>query len=385
MFCINCGASFLEENANYCSHCGQRRNDHHKSINKKTRLLSFLIPVGSFLSVLFVLILVYSHETEVNGNVITYQEKAEKAALAGEYNKALDFVETGLSYRNNYDILINEKELILTIIELNEDLTEVEQKIMDEQYESAQRDLDLLKRQMATNRSPLFVKLSHEIKQAETSVKVGEMKEEINKLESIDELADKLATFYSLELQEATELKQQIYTKMVTISSVKAEENLANKHFNQALNIVDEALQYVVNNEKLLSLKDRIIEEKAGFEKAEQERINKALQAAKMEEQHNLTKAVELTAINIKVDKYGDAYINGSVKNNGTETVHSIVIEFTVSDEKGKELESGKTNVFPNKLEPGETGDFEHVTYSTKENAKVNIMNISWLLEEKKG
>ncbi|MGM0873875.1 MAG: FxLYD domain-containing protein [Bacillota bacterium] len=384
MFCTNCGANHLETNANYCSHCGKKL-DHNVLKNKKIKMVQYLLPIISCFVVIILLFSTNVYESRVNAKVLELQEKAEKYALAGEYDKALEYIEKGLSYRNDYDVLQDEKEIIKSIKDLKEDLNIVEKKIMNEQFDDAQKEINLIKRQVDLKRYPLFVTLTHEIEQVETSVKVGEIKEEINKLTTIDELAEKLSTLYSLELQESSEIKQQIYTKIVMISSTEAEHSLEEKHFNQAIYVVDAALQYVVNNEKLLSLKERIIEAKSSFEKAEQERIEKALLAAKEEEERNLTKAVQLTSIKLKVDKYGDAYIDGKVKNSGTESVHSIIVEFTVLDESGKKIEEGKTNVFPNKLEHGETGEFEHVTYSAKENAKVEINNISWLLEEKKG
>ncbi|WP_026562625.1 FxLYD domain-containing protein [Bacillus sp. J37] len=386
MFCTNCGANISVKSANYCSNCGKKLEEQlHPSSYKKKKILVYITPFLSLLLVTSGLILTHTYESKVNATVLNFQEKAEKAALAGEYEKALSFLESGLSFRHTYDVMIKEKEIVESIIDLNQDLSDVEQKIMNEHFEDAQKDLNLIKRQINTTSSPLFVKLSYEIDQVETSVKVGTMKEEINQLSTIDELADKLSTLYSMEVQEASEIKQQIYMKMVSISASVAEKNLEQKHFNKAINSVEEALQYVVNNEKLLSLKDRIIEEKTAFEAAEQERINKAIQVAKKEEQMNSTQAVELVEVKANVDKYGDAYIKGSVKNKGTESVHSIVIEFRVLNGKGSILEEGKTNIFPNKLEPGQSGNFEHVSYSTKEKVKVEVTNISWLLEEKKG
>ncbi|MBU7593186.1 FxLYD domain-containing protein [Metabacillus halosaccharovorans] len=386
MFCTNCGTNISVKSANYCSNCGKKLEEQlYPSSYKKKKILVYITPFLSLLLVTSGLILTHNYESKVNATVLKFQEKAEKAALAGEYEKALSFLESGLSFRNTYDVMIKEKEIVESIIDLNKDLSDVEQKIMNEHFEDAQKDLNLIKRQVSTTSSPLFVKLSYEIDQVETSVKVGTMKEEINKLSTIDELADKLSTLYSMEVQEASEIKQQIYMKMVSISASEAEKNLEQKHFYKAINSVEDALQYVVNNEKLLSLKDRIIEEKTAFEAAEQERINKAIQVAKKEEQMNSTQAVELVDVKASVDKYGDAYIKGSVKNKGTESVHSIVIEFRVLNDKGSVIEEGKTNVFPNKLQPGQAGNFEHVSYSTKEKVKVEVTNISWLLEEKKG
>ncbi|MBM7602108.1 putative nucleic acid-binding Zn ribbon protein [Metabacillus crassostreae] len=384
MFCPNCGTNNIEISANYCHQCGKKLNLDTKR-NRKIKIITYILPLISIIIVSVIMAVTFFFESKINEKVIKYQDMAERAALSGEFDKALSLLDDAISYRNNYNILLEDKKIIQSVVELNDDLHVVEKKIMDEQFETAQKEINLLKRQVDKNQSPLYAKLTHEIEQVESSVKIGEIKEEITKLSSIDQLAEKLSTLYSLELQEASELKQQIYTKMIMLSSTEAEKDLENKHFNQALYQVDAALQYVVNNEKLISLRDRIKEEKKSFEKAQQERIDKAVLAAKQEKQLNLTKAVELTTIEIQVDKFGDAYLNGTVKNKGTETVHSIIVEFVVKDKDGVKLEDGKTNVFPNKLKPGETGEFEHVTYSAKNDAKVEIKKISWLLEEKKG
>ncbi|WP_273126121.1 zinc ribbon domain-containing protein [Metabacillus sp. HB246100] len=384
MFCPNCGEGNIDKRANYCPICGKKLFfDQIK--RKKLTIISIIMPVISLTIVITALITVYHIESNVNKKVLNYQNLAERAALSGEYEEALDLIKKGLSYRENYETLKNEEKLVEAVIELNEDLSNVEKNIMNEQFVDAKKKITTLKKQVDKNESPLFVKLTYEIEKAESSVKIGELKEEITELSTIDELAKKLSTLYSLELQEASELKQQIYTKMIMISSAEAESSLEKKHFSQALFEVDTALQYVVNNDKLLSLKDRIISEKLSFEEAEQERISKAIIAAEEEQQHNLTKAVGLVDVQLKVDKFGDAYIDGSVINSGTEGVHSIIVEFDVKNNEGKLIEAGKTNVFPNKLDPGESGNFEHVTYSTKKDAKIEIKKISWLLEEKKG
>lgn len=385
MFCINCGANQIEDCASYCSHCGKPLNQTNDTTTNKMNRFHYLVPLSSLIVIMVILFSINQHEKKINALVLDLQNKAEKAALSGDYNQALTNIETALSYRNNYKILQKEKDIILSINQINEDLNSVKKMIMNEHFDGAQKEINLLKRQIDINRSSLDVNLIHHIERAEVSVKVGEIKEEMNKIKTIDELATKLSTLYTLELQEESELKQQIYTKMVMISSSEAERHLENKHFNQAVSAVDEALQYVVNNEKLLSLKDRIIAEKTAFEKAELARIEEARIAAKVEEERNLTKAVQLTDLTLKVDKYGDAYIKGKVKNSGTETVHSISIVFKIMDSSGKVIEENKTNVFPNKLFPNEIGSFEHVTYEAKEKAKVEVKNISWVLDEKKG
>ncbi|MFC0274345.1 FxLYD domain-containing protein [Metabacillus herbersteinensis] len=387
MFCENCGASRIDIQSNYCPNCGKKmiKPDEVNSEGKSSRYLSIALPLTSLLVVPALLYMVHVNEKSVNAEVLEYQERAEQAALTGDYSKALLFIEKGLANRSEYEVLLKEKEMILSLEEFDQDLSQIEQHIMNENFEIATKSINLLKSQVVHQKSPLYVQLSHKIHEAETTVKVGEIKQELAELETIDQLEEKLSTLYALELEEAAEVETQIHTKMVLISSKEAEQELADKHFNRAIYTIDEALQYVVNNEKLLSIKDKITEEKSSFEQAEQKRIESAIVAAKKEEERNRTEAVKVRGVELNVDKYGDAYIKGEVLNSGTKEVHSISIQFVVKDASGKEVEKGETNVFPNELQPGDSAKFEHVTYSAKEDAKIEVKHISWYLKEKKG
>lgn len=387
MFCENCGAIRIDQQSNYCPNCGKKmfKPDELNSEGKRGRYLLIALPLTSLLIVPTILYMVHVNESSVNAEVLNYQERAEQAALTGDYTKALQFIEKGLAKRSDYEVLLKEKEMILSLEEFDHDLSQIEQQIMNKDFEKATKSINLLRRKVKQLQSPLYTQLSHEIQEAETTVKVGEIKQELDELETIEDLEDKLSTLYALELDEAGEVETQILTKMVLISSKEAEQELADKHFNRAIYTIDEALQYAVNNDKLLSLKDKIIEEKSSFEKAEQKRIESAIVAAKKEDERNRTEAVKLRGVELNVDKYGDAYIKGEVLNSGTKDVHSISVQFVVKDASGKEVEKGQTNVYPNELQPGDSADFEHVTYSAKEDAKIEVKHISWYLKEKKG
>jgi hypothetical protein len=180
-----------------------------------------------------------------------------------------------------------------------------------------------------------------------------------------------------LDAAEADIVKEQIKSKMVMIGSSNAEEDLTQKQFNSAILIVDKALQYDGDNEKLLSLKDKILSEKTAFEQAEQKRIERAVTAAK-EEKRLKGEAVKVLETKVTVDDFGDAKTSGKIKNTSKSAIHSITVQFTVSDKDGKEIERGKTNVYPNELKPGKEAAFEHITYGVNDKVVFTIENIIW-------
>ncbi|WHZ56182.1 FxLYD domain-containing protein [Metabacillus hrfriensis] len=379
MQCHYCGEREIEKFSNYCPHCGNKLflNDRDRKLYRLSKRSLYILPAASFVLVSSLLFAVYEHEAAKNEEVVKLQKKAEQSALAGEYNKALQYAEKGIHLRSGYDVLKQEKELIMLIQEYNQDLEQIKEHIQKSNYDQASTEIDLLTRIISGHTSPLYSRLQSELSKADMNVTVGEIKEQINELNSIDQLAEKLKEVTVLDAAEADIVKEQIKSKMVMIGSLNAEEDLTQKQFNSAILIVDKALQYDGDNEKLLSLKDKILSEKTAFEQAEQKRIERAVTAAK-EEKRLKDEAVKVLETKVTVDEFGDAKTSGKIKNTSKSAIHSITVQFTVSDKDGKEIERGKTNVYPNELKPGKEAAFEHITYGVNDEVVFTIENIIW-------
>ncbi|MFY0757953.1 FxLYD domain-containing protein [Metabacillus dongyingensis] len=379
MQCHYCGEREIEKFSNYCPHCGNKlfMNDRDRKLYRLSKRSLYILPAASFVLVSSLLFAVNEHEAAKNEEVVTLQKKAEQSALAGEYNKALQYAEKGIHLRSGYDVLKQEKELIMLIQEYNQDLEQIKEHIQKSNYDQASTEIDLLTRIISGHTSPLYSRLQSELSKADVNVTVGEIKEQINKLNSIDQLAEKLKEVTVLDAAEADIVKEQIKSKMVMIGSSNAEEDLTQKQFNSAILTVDKALQYDGDNEKLLSLKDKILSEKTAFEQAEQKRIERAVTAAK-EEKRLKGEAVKVLETKVTVDEFGDAKTTGKIKNTSKSAIHSITVQFTVSDKDGKEIERGKTNVYPNELKPGKEAAFEHITYGVNDEVIFTIENIMW-------
>ncbi|WP_191561055.1 FxLYD domain-containing protein [Metabacillus idriensis] len=379
MQCLHCGETKIDGFSNYCPNCGKKlyMNDQERNLSRTSKRVLYILPAASLVFVSGLLLAGYHHEAAINEEVIALQKKTEQSALKGNFDKALQYAEKGISLRNDYEVLKSEKELITRIQDYHQDMDYINELIQNNDLEQAAKEIDILTRIVSPHSSPLFSTIQKDLIKADVNVTVGEVKQQINKLNSIDELAEQLKTVSVLDDIEADMVKEQIQSKMVMIGSVKAEKDLSNKQFNSAIVTVDKALQYDGDNEKLLSLKEKIISEKASFEQAEQKRIEKAVSAAK-EEERLKAEAIDISNIEVKVDEFGDATTTGKIINTSSHPIHSITVQFTVLNKEGKEIEKGKTNVYPNEVKPGMEADFEHITYGVNEKITLKIKNISW-------
>ncbi|MBD1381590.1 FxLYD domain-containing protein [Metabacillus arenae] len=382
MSCHNCGSTNIHEGARFCPFCGTRLKN---EINRKHLIKYISLPVASFVIVTFLVVLGYKHEENVNAQVVDQQRKAEELALSGRYEEALSLLEAAKKDRTDYSVLKKEMDHIEFAQDISEQINDVNDHIKNTEFEEARTQIKTISKQLQGENTVLLSPLKANFQESSTNVTVGEIKKEINTLNSIDLLSDKLKSIAYLDNVEAAKVENQIVTRMVELSTKQAEDKLSRNHFNEASYIIEEALQYAVNNEKLISLKEKIEQERESFLVAERVRIEKAISAAKKEEEKNKNKAVEVKKLNVKLDDFGDAYIEGEVINNGTRDINSVVVEFIIKDKQGKEIEKGKTNIFPNTLHPNETGKLKHIVYGVKKDIKMEIRNMNWYLSEKEG
>ncbi|MED4968395.1 FxLYD domain-containing protein [Parageobacillus toebii] len=407
MFCHQCGEK-VSDQARFCPQCGvplregEQETDHHldsvvsaadeesnslskseqaAKYSKVRRLLPIAIPVASLIIVASSIAGFYGYEQKVNAQVVALQKKAEELALKGEYERAEKELNKALNLRPNYTVLSKDIHVIRQAEALAKGLQEVDQKIKQKQYDEAAEQLENVKKEYEKRKGPLFNPFQKEITRRDITITVGKIKQELDELTTIEQLADKLNIVSTLSSEEGKQVKEQITNKIVQIASTEAEKEAKNKQFSKAISILDKGLQYAVNDEKLLSVKEKVKNEQAAFEKAEQERIEQAMKAAAQEDLKNRTAAVEVTALNANVDEYGDLYINGEIKNVATKGIYSITIYYTITDAEGNYLDDGFTTVYPYYVKPGDTGTFEDIYYGVNENAKVAIDNITWYLD----
>lgn len=344
------------------------------------RALPVIFPLISLILVTIGLSYYYIQEKEVNAEVLKLKKTAEETALKGEYEASRKLLEKGISKRPAYAVLKDDLELVDSALEFEKILNSAGSHIQKTEFEAASKELANLKVKLGKVQSPLLTPFNALVEEKEIKITVGTVKKELNGLVTVDALAGKLAVLASLPEKEAAPVKTEILNKIIQISTDDAEEKVKSKQFSEAFSIIDNGLQYAANDKKLLAFKDRVEQEKNAFEKAEQERIEQAMEAAAQEDLKNRTAAVDVLSIISEVDEYGDLYLTGEVKNVATTGVSSITIYYTIYDENNSYIDEGYTTVYPYHLAPGDTGAFDDIYYGVYQNATVNIENITWYL-----
>ena len=115
------------------------------------------------------------------------------------------------------------------------------------------------------------------------------VKAELDKLDTVPQLGEKLAAISKLKGKEADAPQKQIVTKIVETSLSDIAERLKQNDFSGATLAVEAGLGYAKGDERLLEQKERIRQEQLAFERAEAKRIEVARQQAAQEELANRT------------------------------------------------------------------------------------------------
>lgn len=396
MFCHNCGLK-VSSDAKFCSNCGANltEEDIHKNDSeilegrgidrnrkKGGMIIPFLLPVAAFLLLVGGLSWFYFHETNVNADVIALKDTAEELALEGKYEKAKSKLSSAIELRPRYYVLQNNLEVVMIAEELQAEMENTNTMIKDKKFEKAEKELTRLNEKIAKLNGPLFQPIRKELAEKDTMIKVGKINSELDQLKTVDELARKLAVLSAIPSEEGKAVKEQILNRIVQITTTNAEAELEQKQFTKAITLTDKGLQYAINDKRLLSLKEKIEQTQTEFELAEQERIEKAMEAAAKEDLKNRNAALEVVGLKYVEDDAGGMTITGEVKNIASKTVSSITVYYNILSKDKTVLDTGFTTVYPYKLPPGEKAKFEDYYYGIFEDVTVEIENMTWLVEE---
>ncbi|WP_417897933.1 zinc-ribbon domain-containing protein [Bacillus haimaensis] len=396
MFCHNCGLK-VSSDAKFCSNCGAnlREDDIHKNDNeilegrgidrnrkKGGMIIPFLLPLVAFFLLVGGLSWFYFHETNVNAEVIALKDNAEELALEGKYEQAKSKLSSAIELRPRYYVLQNNLEVVMIAEELQAEMENTNTLIKDKKFEGAENELTRLNEKIAKLNGPLFQPIRKELAEKDTMIKVGKINSELDQLKTVDELARKLAVLSAIPSEEGKAVKEQILNRIVQITTTDAEAELEQKQFTKAISLTDKGLQYAINDKRLLSLKEKIEQTQTEFELAEQERIEKAMEAAAKEDLKNRNAALEVVGLKYVEDDAGGMTITGEVKNIVSKTVSSITVYYNILSKDKTVLDTGFTTVYPYKLPPGEKAKFEDYYYGVFEDVTVEIENMTWLVEE---
>ncbi|WP_176224017.1 zinc-ribbon domain-containing protein [Thalassobacillus devorans] len=400
--CPNC-QNQVSEGSHFCPNCGTKLNDdarlHNDEISatvaeetssrslqrapKKKKWIMILLPVVVLLLAGGGVGYTYAHEKNINEEVLTLKRDAEASALEGEYDKAESLLTQAIEKREDFSVLKKDLALIKEAKTFDAELAGIEEQIQKDELENASDRIDNLRSDVDASNSKLVPGFLPKLDTMESQIKIKRINSELAELSTVDQLAAKLSTLSRYNLEEATKVKAKILEKIVTVASNDAENHIASKEFNKAIATVDHALQFAVNNDKLLQLKKRIQQEQEAFVQAQRDRIERAAEKAAQEDLKNQTAAVEVKNIKAELDDLGDLTVTGEVESVATKIVSSVTLELEVLDSEGNpmDVEENTVTVYPMYLNPGDTGKFEKQFFEINEEVEVNVDNIEWYVE----
>jgi hypothetical protein len=347
----------------------------------KPSVFMWLIPLLLLGTVSLSLFLYNSHEIKVNDQVDALHQQAGKEALEGRYSEAVKLLDSAAAKRPGYDAIRQDRAVVAEAAEFQGKLKEAAAGLSAQKLQASEASLKAIASALEKRQEPVFASVKKELAASQVKLAVMKVKSELDKLSTVEALADKLQVVEELEGQEAAAIKKQILSKLAGISYSDAEKKLQDKDYAGALQAVDNGLFYAMDEPKLTAFRERIASEKKSFEQAEQERIELARQQAAQEDLDNRTAAVEVSGLEAILDEYGDLEVRGVVTNRATRPIYSINLSVDIYNNAGDYVGETYASVFPYELAPGESGEFTTSYYGVYEQVQVYVVDANWYLE----
>lgn len=427
MYCHHCVRSFAED-AIYCSQCGRKLLDHNVSNEQKVGIwpkesleeveldqehstkdhevvhihgekeeqekkgqasIRFFVQtfVGLFILAIIVsglLFSYYKYELKLNEEVLNMQASAKLAAMNGDYMEAIQYLEQAIALRPNFKALAEDENIIHDAIRIERLTEELEETINKGVELEADAKLNFLQREISGYKEPLFDKHREKLEELNMKFTILSLTNELATLGTIKELGNLLNVANGLIGEEAHNLREQIIDRIRTTAAAEINELLNRKRYTAALNTIDSALVWVRGDDILLDLKQHVKMEQAAYELAEQQRIERAMEAAAAEDYINQTAAVELLQYDKMMNELGQIVLVASLKNVATRAIYDIELTYTITNELEEVISQGTSKVTPNYVAPNEGMTLSitlpmEVAYESE--LKLNIDEGAWSLE----
>ncbi|WP_077320260.1 zinc ribbon domain-containing protein [Virgibacillus proomii] len=385
LYCPYCGTQ-TKEDEHYCVKCGKYLpEDRYNRINNKSPwikrwklpLLSSVIVLLSFLSTYIIL--------EINtAKAKDLYIEGEEKVLKQDYQTAKTLFQEALDHKSNFYQAQNSLDFMDTALSIQAVIKEATTLMEKKQFQQALTMLNKPEQKLKNFNGEAVNQIIELITKKRNTIKLNQIKYELEKKPNIDKLKLLLWEAASIETGEASTITENIRNQIISFVFTKASEQLNNKQFNDAQLIVKDGLKYAPESEKLLSLQTTIDKEKIAFETAQQNRIEQAMSTASQEQQANKSNAIILKNIDLTNDDQGNLVVKGQVQNKAAIPINSIVVKYAILTKKGKEILTNEVYIYPDELYPNEKGKFEFTHYDLDEkymNLKAEVKAITWYTE----
>lgn len=383
--CPYCGSKINDDEL-FCTQCGKKLpHDLDDRFSKeKINFRVWLVPIISFVLILAFIGGFYLFLQEQTANAKEMFAKGEELALEGEYSRAESAFKEALVHKNNFPAASTNKAFMAIASSIEALLKKASDYAQKNEYQQALTTIKDAESKLINYNGEAVNLLVEDISTYRNKIKLNHLKFQMEKDLSVEELKPLLWQAESINNDDADIIAKGIRERIVSFAFSTASEQLKKKHFSNARDIVDDALKYAPESEKLTSLKTTVEKEKASFETAQQKRIEQAMNAAEQEQQLNKNDAVKLLEVNVAKNEQNETVVKGKIKSLATVPINSISITYQLLNSDGGEIASNEVYTYPDTLYPEEEGQFEYTHYDVSKelkDLKVKVKTIKWFLD----
>ncbi|ASN05931.1 zinc ribbon domain-containing protein [Virgibacillus necropolis] len=384
--CPYCGTK-VQDNESYCIKCGKRLpEDIHNRLHlsKGSKKFWFLPLAILFLLALSIGVFYLFLENQTAQAKELYSD-GEKNAQKGNFEKAKDLFEQALEQKENFPQASNAIEFMDIAIIIQSKLDNAAKELAKLEYQEALNGIVETESSLKNYNGSVVKKLVNEIVLTRNTIKIEQLKSQLQKKPTNDELKVLLWEAESIKSNEAEKITSNIRNQIIDYTYSKASEQLNKHHFSDAQTLVNDGLIYAPDSKKLKSLQTAIDNEKIAFETAQQRRIESAISTAEKERKQNKNDAVELVDVKLLNDEQGKLVVKGEVKSIATIPINTILVEYDLLTKEGEKFKSNEVYVFPDTLYPNEAGEFEFTHFDITNKAKelkVEVTKTKWYTDK---
>ncbi|QGG57975.1 FxLYD domain-containing protein [Paenibacillus sp. FSL W8-1187] len=321
-------------------------------------------------------------ELRLNERAEAWQQQASREALAGRYPQAEQLLERAAEMRPDGAGLLRDLDITRQARRLDDQVEEAARLLESGRLEQAEGELRQVQAAVANRQERVFDPVRGRIGDEAARLAVKQVSQELDGLDSVAELADRLQRLRGLQDAGASQLRQRILDLIVETGSAQAEALLRGRDYSAALAAVAEAREHAGAVEPLKELEARIGRERENYERQEQQRLDAARQIAYDEQLRNRTAAVAVRGVKVSRDEEGRAVVSGEVESKATRGIHSVQLEYKLLDAEGRTVGTVTAGTEPGvSIEPGGRAAFRGAASLPAGELTAIITKATWYIE----